>query len=176
MGAASEKRFREFVRKQIDAEAAPNNPDEALPVTAQNLIAHVESLEARITELQAQLRDVHYAWKLERAQHDQAMERAEEYARQASEARAQLQQNYADVVDELCKKQPITKYDAMLLMHTDGYVLVHPGMGGLGSFKTLDEARAWATAHNGFIPHRPGYHNFHGMYYRVLFDIWPETK
>ena len=176
MGAASEKRFREFVRAQIDAEAAPNNPDEALLVTVQNLIAHVECLEARITELQAQLRDVHYAWILERAQHDQAMERAEEYARQTSESRAQLQQNYNDVVHELYRKQPVTRYEGMLLTHTDGYVLVHPGMGGLGSFKTLDEARAWATAHRGFIPHRQSYHTFHGMYYRVLFDVWPETK
>jgi hypothetical protein len=176
MSAAKESRDRKHVRAQIDAEAAPNNPDEALPATVRSLMAHIESLEASMAELQAQLRDVHYAWKLERTQHDQAMERAEEYARQASEARAELQKSYADVVDELCKKQPITKYDAMLLMHTDGYVLVHPRMGGLGSFKTLDEARAWATAHNGFIPHRPGYHNFHGMYYRVLFDIWPETK
>lgn len=173
MGAASEKRFREFVRKQIDAEAAPNNPDEALPATVRSLMAHIESLEAGMAELQAQLRDVHYAWRLEKAQHDQAMKRAEEYARQASEARAQLQQHYNDVVDELYRKMPVARYEAMLLTHGNGYVLVHPGMGGLGSFATLDEARSWATAHNGFIPHRQSYHTFHGMYYRVLFDVWP---
>lgn len=173
MSAAKESRDRKRVRAQIDAEAAPNNPDEALPATVHSLMAHIESLEAGMAELQAQLRDVHYARKLEQAQHDQARERAEEDARQAAEARAQLQQHYNDVVDELYRKLPVTRYEAMLLKHGNEYVLVHPGMGGLGSFATLHDARVWAAAHQGFIPHRQAYHTFHGMYYRVLFDVWP---
>ena len=175
MGAAKENRDRKHFRLQFDMEAAAKQSNSEMAVLAayENERRRAEALTARLELLQAELHEARQALNLEMADHARTIQRAEEAARQSYEVNASLRRSYSEVSEALFRRKPLTKHEAMLLSCDDGFVLVHPGAGGLGAFATLNDARRWAAAHDGFIPQTQDHHPFYGSYHRVGFNIWP---
>lgn len=143
----------------------------------ENTARRNEQLLCELDVLRAELAETRQALKLEMADHEKTIERAEQAAQIAYTNYSSLMRSYSDVSQKLFNTRPLTKYEGMLLSCEDGgFVLVHPSAGGLASFTSLEEARHWATCHDGFIPRNTDHHAFHGSYYRVGFNLWPGAR
>lgn len=174
MGAAKEHRDRKHFREMFDRESAQHQASSNRAAEYENTMRRNECLLTQVDELRAELAEAKLALKLEMAAHDETTRQADQAAQIAYQAMTSLRRSYSEVSEQLFKVRPLTKHEGMLLICEDGgYVLVHRGAGGLGSFATLDDARQWAARHDGFIPRIPAYDSFHGTYYRVGFNIWP---
>lgn len=174
MGAAAYNRGSKLIREQIDHESKARQPDLDRQAEYENTIRRNERLVVELAEARALTAEAQRALKLEMAAHAQTIERAAQDAQASYQAMVNLRVAYSDISEKLFARKPITRYEAMLLVCDDGtFVLVHPGAGGLRAFSSLEDARRWATAHDGFIPQRREYHSVHGAYYRVGFNVWP---
>lgn len=174
MGVAKENRDRKHFREVFDRESAQHRPALDRAAEHENTISRNERLIGDLEYARAELAEAKQALKLEMADHEKTIERAEYAAQVASTSYGALMRSYSEVSQKLFNTRPLTKHEAMLLVCDDGsFTLVHPGAGGLGAFASLEEARRWATRHDGFIPQRADYHDFHGPYYRVGFNVWP---
>ena len=174
MGVAAYNRGSKHIRKEIDRASKERQPALDRAAEYENTARRNEQLIEEIEQLRAKLVETRTALEFEQADHQRTIKRAEQSAESSYRAMASLRRSYSEISEKLFSIKPLVKYEAMLLVCEDGgFVLVHPGAGGLASFASLDEARQWATRHDGFIPQRADYHDFHGSYYRVGFNIWP---
>ncbi len=174
MGGAAYNRGSKHIREEIDRASKERQPGLDRAAEYENTVRRNEQLVGDLEYARAELAEAKQALKLEMADHEKTIERAEYAAQVASTNYSSLMRSYSDVSQKLFNTRPLTKHEGMLLSCEDGgFVLVHPGAGGLASFTTLEEARQWAMRHDGFIPRNTDYHDFHGSYYRVGFNIWP---
>lgn len=175
MGVAAYNRGSKHIRDEISRESAKRQPAADLAATYENTAHHNEWLLAELEATRAELVEARQALGLEMAAHERTIKRAEDAAQIAYQSNTSLRRSYSEVSEKLFSARPLTKYEGMLLSCEDGgFVLVHPGAGGLASLASLEEARQWATRHDGFIPRNTSHHAFHGSYYRVGFNLWPE--
>lgn len=174
MGAAAYNRGSKHIRDEIAREGKKRQPEADRAATYENTLRQNERLLNELEAARAELAEVRRALALEAAAHETTRRRSEDAAQASYQAMASLRVAYSEVSEKLFSVKPLTKYEAMLLVCDDGsFTLVHPGSGGMGVFASFQDARAWAQAHDGFIPARAEHHTFHGRYYRVGFNIWP---
>lgn len=174
MGAAAYNRGSKHISKEIDRASKERQPALDRAAEYENTVRRNEQLIAEIEQLRAKLAEAQNALDFECAEHQRTIKRAEQSAESSYQAMASLRRSYSEISEKLFSIRPLLKYEAMLLVCEDGgFVLVHPGAGGLASFASLDEAREWVTRHDGVIKTRADRHDFHGTYHRVGFDKWP---
>lgn len=174
MGVAAYNRGSRLIRDQINAESKKHQPAADRAAEYENTARRNERLVADIESVRAELEEARQALKLEMTAHEKTIERAAYAAQVSSTSYGALMRSYSECSERLFKIKPLTKYEGMLLSCEEGgFVLVHPSAGGLGSFATMEAAQAWAAKHGGFVKTRTDYHDFHGSYHRVGFDIWP---
>lgn len=174
MGVAAYNRGSKHIREELDRASKERQPELDRAAEYENTFRRNELLIAEIEQLRAKLVETQTALEFEQADHQRTIKRAEQSAESSYRAMASLRRSYSEISEKLFSIKPLTRHEAMLLVCDDGrFVLVHPGAGGLAEFASLDEARQWATCHDGFIPQRADYHAFHGSYYRVGFNLWP---
>lgn len=175
MGAAAYNRGSKLIREQLDRETARRQPEADRAAEYENTFRRAERLAAELDVVRAELNETKRALARETAEHQKTIAQAEQRDERHYLAMASLRRSYSEISEKLFSIKPLTKHEAMLLVCDDGrFVLVHPGAGGLAEFASLDDARQWATHHDGFIPQRADYHAFHGAYYRVGFNLWPK--
>jgi len=174
MGIAAYNRGSKHIREEIDRASKERQPALDREAAYENTARRNERLVVELEETRAALVETRQALALEIADHKKTVDRAEHAAQLASTSYGALMRSYSDISQKLFNIRPLTKHEGMLLSCEDGgFVLVHPGAGGLASFTSLEEARQWAIQHDGFIPRNTDHHAFHGSYYRVGFNIWP---
>lgn len=177
MGVAAYNRGSKHIREELDRVSKERQPALDRAAEYENTFRRNELLIAEIEQLRAELAETKQALALEMADHQKTITQAEQRDERHYLAMASLRRSYSDISEKLFSIKSLTKHEAMLLVCDDGsFVLVHPAAGGLGSFASLDEARQWATRHDGFIPQRAEYHAFHGSYYRVGFNLLPGRR
>jgi len=170
MGAAAYSRGSKHISKEIDRASKERQPALDRAAEYENTARRNEQLIVEIEQLRAKLAEAQNALDFEHAEHQRTIKRAEQSAESSYQAMSSLRRSYSEISEKLFSIRPLLKYEAMLLVCEDGgFVLVHPGAGGLASFASLDEAREWATRHDGFIKTRADQHDFHGTYHRVGF-------
>lgn len=174
MGAAKENRDRKHFREMFDIETKERQPNADRTALIESQGRQIERLRLQLAERQAELQEAQTALRLEMEAHEKTRQCAAYDAQSAFQTITDQRREYSELSQAFFAKRALTSYEAMLLPCDDGrFVLVHPGCGGLGSFGSIDEAREWATRHDGYIPRKSDHHSFHGRYWRVGFNIWP---
>lgn len=180
MGSAAYSRGSKHIREEIDGEFKERQAEINLAAEYENTFSRNERLLIEVEKLRAELVKTKKALALEVAAHQKTVAQAEHRNERHYQIVADLRRSYSDISEKLFNIKSIkslTKHEAMLLVCEDGtFTLVHPAVGGLGAFSSLTEARQWATCHDGFIPRQAEWHDFHGSYYRVGFNIWPDEE
>lgn len=173
MGARKEARDAQHFREMFDAESKQRESSVTRTTLIENQADQIERLRLLVNDLQKKLTDLEQALEFESKEHQVTKERAKQAAQTACETNTSLVAAYSEAQKKLSFIKPFVKFEAMLLPCDDGgFTLVHPAVGGLGTFASLKEARVWAAQHDGFIPRALQYHAFHGEYYRVGFNLW----
>lgn len=173
MGAAKEARDRKHFREAFDHETAQRRPIDDIAVTYENTLRRAERLAVGLETARQEITVLKQALAAETAAHSATQTRTDEQARQHYINWTRLLRNRDELLAQVAKPK-ILSYEAMLLpCEAGGFVLVHPAHGGMASFTSIDEAREWATRHDGYIKAQPDHHSFHGAFNRVGFNRWP---
>lgn len=174
MGAAAYNRGSKHIREQLDRESKARQPEADRTALIENQRDTIDRQYAHIEQLQVELTEAKRALNLETAAHQATITQAEQRDARHYQAMTSLRRSYSDISEKLFSIKPFFKHEAMLLVCDDGsFTLVHPGAGGLAHFTTMEQAQAWAARRDGYIKPRADRHDFHGLYYRVGFNIWP---
>lgn len=174
MGAAAYNRGSKLISKQIDFDTEARQPEADRQAEYEHTLRRAAQLACQLEKTQAELIDAKRALDLEIAAHQTTIAQAEQRDARHYQVMASLQRSYSDISEKLFNLKPFFKHEAMLLVCDDGsFTLVHPGAGGLAHFTTMEQAHDWAVRHDGYIKPRTDRHDFHGIYHRVGFNIWP---